>query len=252
MNNVDDSMFDPQDDSVEDDYERKQLVRNILSGYRPQATAKIIVLQPPKKSQPGLHYFNYSENPANEGHHWVPSTELFAVENKFALLNAGSVTPKWGLKHIYPDKKSQTGFERYYHLYGGVDLPNDGVEYDDDFASVYLVRFSDSDALNEFRQSTFNIPLHHYAPVPASPFADNLFDDSDTAQMHGWREKFAGSGFSDREIMGIVNTAHDIPRMEMLFLCDQAALNLAYRYVGGKPAVDWMIYNLKKQTKEQQ
>lgn len=255
---TDDQLYDPWDDSVEEDYQykhtqrRSQALRNILTGYKSPTTAKIIVLQPPKKSEPGLHYFNYSENPENEGHHWVPSQELFAVENKFALLHAGSVTPKWGLKHTYPDKKFQTGFERYYHLYGGVGLPNDGLEYDDDSAAVYLVRFTDYDALDEFRQSTWNIPIHHYAPLPVSTVTDSVFADSDTAQMHGWRTKFAGSGFSDREIMGIVTTAHDIPRMEMLFLCDQAALNLAYRYVGGKPAVDWMIYNLKKQTKEQE
>ena len=241
----DDQIYDPLDDSVEADYEddgllmpsTKTILRRIL---RRGPQASVIIIQEPEKLEPGLYYLNYAEDRTNEGRHWISSRELYDPANKFALLNAG--TNSWGLK-MFPDK-FKTGFEEHYLRYGGVGTVD--FDSDDDEALVYLVRFHNQAALDQFKLTSFFIPLHIFAPLPVSPLKEDVFTDTNEAQLAGWRNKFKGSGFTDREIMGIVNTHHDYDRMEMLFLNDFETLNKVYRYLGGKHEKGWMLRNLRK------
>jgi len=240
---TDNQFFDPLDDSVEDDddtYVRpssRSILRKIFSR---NFKTSIIAVREPEKPEPGLYYLNLAQNRADEGRHWISSRELYDPANKFALLNAG--INSWGLK-MYPDR-FKTGFEQEYHRYGGVGAYN---EYnDDDDSLIYLVRFHNQEALDQFRLTSFHIPLHLFAPLPVSPGIAEVFADTNEAQLKGWRKRFEGSGFSDDEILGIVNTHHDISRLELLFFGDIATINKAYQYIGGKWAKEWMLRNLRE------
>jgi len=250
---TDDQIFDPYDNNDEDDDDFQQIVRTSRRTIRQILTAgrvKTIVtkIEPPE-GQPGIVYVNHNENWIDDGKNWISSSAIYDPQNLFALINVGD--SRWGNK-LY--KEYSIGLEEHYHIYGGVGMATDAQAADNQSNSVpdnagqdivKLIRFNTKTALELFAQTIFYVPLHHFVPLPISPYDTELFKDSNNAQLWGWCKHFKGSGFSNNEIEGIVNYHRDFDRMNLLFLGDIISQNLAYRYIGGKWEKQWVLHNLK-------
>ena len=234
MNNTDDQIYDPTE--VEDcaSLARAWLRRHV--GRRKHVVTKI-----ESNGRPGLVYYNHNDSLRSNGTNWIGSKSLYDPTSMFALLDAGVMG--WGLK-MYPEK-FLTGFEDYYFRYGSL------CDSDEEDNQIYLVRFHDSIAYNDFKLTSWYKPVHLFAPEPASDYISDVFNDTNTAQLKAWRKQFAGSGFSDNEIEGIVNYHKDFDRMNLLFLGDITSMNLAYRYIGGEWEKQWVLHNLKDEEDEE-
>lgn len=209
----------------------RTFLRNLL--------ARTVVKLEIVKFPPGLLYYNYTESPVSEGKNWIEADELYNPANMFAILDAGYFN--WGMK-MHPER-FKTGFEEHYLKYGSL-FAEDSHETND--RNVYLIRFHNQRAFNEFRQTVWFKPLHTFSPTPLSKHIEDMFSDTDQAQMYGWRKQFEGSGFSDIEIKGTVEHHKDFEKMEMIFLGDITSLNIAYKHIGGKWQARWILRNLKE------
>ena len=234
MNNIDDQVFDPTDNTGYESHALRWL-RNTFS------KRKRIVTKIESNGKPGLIFYNHQESARTNGVHWIESKELYDPKFMFALLDSGPLG--WGVK-MYPDK-FLTGFEDYYFCYGTLN------ESDEDDNQIYLVRFHNKRAYDDFKLTTWYKPIHLFAPEPISSYIEDVFSDSNIAQLKGWRKQFEGSGFSDTEIEGIVNYHRDFDRMNLLFLGDITSMNIAYRYIGGEWEKAWVLHNLKDEEDEE-
>lgn len=234
MNNTDDQVFDPTDSTGHESRSLRWL-RNTFS------KRKRIVTKIESNGRPGLIYYNHNDSIRSNGTNWIDSKSLYDPNSMFALLDAGVMG--WGMK-MYPDK-FLTGFEDYYFRYGSLN------DSDEDDNQIYLVRFHNQRAYNDFKLTSWYKPVHLYAPEPASTYVEDVFSDSNIAQLKGWRKQFEGSGFSDNEIEGIVNYHTDFDRITLLFLGDITSINTAYRYIGGEWEKQWVLHNLKDEEDEE-
>ena len=233
MNNTDDQIYDPTEVNCAS-LARAWLRRHV--GRRKHVVTKI-----ESNGRPGLVYYNHNDSLRSNGTNWISSKSLYDPTSMFALLDAGVMG--WGLK-MYPEK-FLTGFEDYYFRYGSL------CDSDEEDNQIYLVRFHNQQAYDDFKLTSWYKPVHLFAPEPASDYISDVFNDTNTAQLKAWRKQFAGSGFSDNEIEGIVNYHKDFDRMNLLFLGDITSQNLAYRYIRGEWEKEWVVHNLKDEEDEE-
>jgi hypothetical protein len=230
---TDDQIYDPT--YVDNESHAKAWFRKLYN------KRKRIVTKIESNGKPGLIYYNHNDSIRSNGTNWIDSKSLYDPTSMFALLDAGVMG--WGLK-MYPEK-FLTGFEDYYFRYGSLS------DSDEDDNQIYLVRFHNQQAYSDFKLTSWFKPVHLVAPEPASTHVEDVFSDSNIAQLKGWRKQFEGSGFSDNEIEGIVNYHKDFARMNLLFLGDITSMNLAYRYIGGEWEKQWVLHNLKDEEDEE-
>lgn len=176
---------------------------------------------------------------------WIPSREIYDPSNLYAVLNTG-----YGDAQIRSiPTNACIEFEMFFERVGSIGwLADEGFTWRDNpwgQEFLYLVRFRSTDTLEQFNSSAWSVPLHLIVPQPWA-IVDHVYDDSEEAQLWGWRQRFEGIGLTDDEVRGIIEIKDSsVERMVMAFLEDYQILNQIYRRLGGRYLADWTRFCLE-------